>query len=467
MTNKFLVTVIIPVFNGDQYLGEAIKSVLDQTYQNFELVIVDDASTIDISGVINSFKDSRINYIRHETNLGANNSRNTGIKMSSGKIIAFLDQDDLFHREKLSNHVEYLSEHPDVGFTYNSRFELNYSAQTIRNIWRPPASMTLAELVQGFPISPSDMVVVRDWLNIAGMWDKKNNVHGGEITFAGRLFLSGCRFAFINKVLNYRRFETGRFYKDIRKKCDAELACQEEIISDPRFPQSECSIRNRAFMNSYLTWAYNALVQNETSLGQEYLINSVRLDPSIIEGNPCELINYFSSGCITDENRDHSVLLRKIFDQLPEEFSHLNNQYKWAVAYGFLIKAIRATIWNRENEGRLYFQKIAREDLMLDEQVLGKIADDILNFEYEYGPQASQDVLLRLAPYIRNLEGQYRLNQLKGKLIINRSFMRYRNGEYQDIPREVLTAIRLRPKYMLNRGVLSILVRSVKLSVFK
>ena len=93
------VSVIIPAYNGKEYLAEAIRSVLDQTYPNFEIVVVDDASPEFLWDIINKFNDPRVRIIRHERNFGAVAARQTGFKASSGDIIALLDQDDLFHKK--------------------------------------------------------------------------------------------------------------------------------------------------------------------------------------------------------------------------------------------------------------------------------------------------------------------------------------------------------------------------------
>ena len=82
---------------------------------------------------------------------------------SVGEIIVHLDQDDFFHPDKLRIHVEYLDKHPDVGFTYNSRFELYPSSGVIREILRPPQNLTLADLVLSFPLAPSVWVQRREW----------------------------------------------------------------------------------------------------------------------------------------------------------------------------------------------------------------------------------------------------------------------------------------------------------------
>ena len=88
------VSVIIPTHNRASLVNRAVRSVLDQTYVHFELIVVDDASTDNTQDVINSFADIRIVYVRHSENRGVSAARNTGIKAAQNKYISFLDDDD-------------------------------------------------------------------------------------------------------------------------------------------------------------------------------------------------------------------------------------------------------------------------------------------------------------------------------------------------------------------------------------
>ena len=125
-----------------------------------------------------SFSDPRVRLIRQPRNAGADAARNRGATMARGRIIAFLDQDDLFHPAKLERHVNYLRDHPSVDFTYNARFELNHDAESIRDIWQPPKEITMMDMVLGFPVSPSEMVLRREWLDNGGLFDTALHFHG-------------------------------------------------------------------------------------------------------------------------------------------------------------------------------------------------------------------------------------------------------------------------------------------------
>lgn len=112
-------SIIIPSFNRAELLRRSIVSVLAQTFRDFELIVVDDASSDGTRDVVESFADKRICYLCHDQNLGAPAARNTGIRAARGQYIAFQDSDDEWLPEKLARQVQMLDAAPsDVGVVY-------------------------------------------------------------------------------------------------------------------------------------------------------------------------------------------------------------------------------------------------------------------------------------------------------------------------------------------------------------
>ncbi|NQT04137.1 MAG: glycosyltransferase [Planctomycetes bacterium] len=105
-----LVSVVIPTYNRENLVGRAIKSVLSQTFEDFELIVVDDASLDNTEEVIKRFQDSRIKYVQHQKNMGAPATRNTGIRMAKGAYIGLLDDDDEWLPTKLDKQVNRFKE---------------------------------------------------------------------------------------------------------------------------------------------------------------------------------------------------------------------------------------------------------------------------------------------------------------------------------------------------------------------
>ena len=111
------VSVIIPVYNAEKYIAATIQSVLSQTYENFEILIIDDGSPDNSVEVCKQFKDSRIKIIR-QANRGLAGARNTGIRHAQGDYFAFLDADDIWLPNKLEKHVHHLNNSPTVGISF-------------------------------------------------------------------------------------------------------------------------------------------------------------------------------------------------------------------------------------------------------------------------------------------------------------------------------------------------------------
>lgn len=112
-----MVSVIIPTFNREKTLGKAIDSVLNQTYTDLELLVIDDCSTDNTEKLINSYNDKRLKYIKLETNQGACYARNVGIENSKGEYIAFQDSDDYWHENKLELQLDNMKKNnSDIDF---------------------------------------------------------------------------------------------------------------------------------------------------------------------------------------------------------------------------------------------------------------------------------------------------------------------------------------------------------------
>lgn len=108
-------TVLMPVYNGEKYLKEAIESILNQTFKDFEFLIINDGSTDNSVKIINSYQDKRIRLVHNETNLGLIYTLNKGIDLVESEYIARMDCDDISSTNRLSKQIKYLDQHPEVG----------------------------------------------------------------------------------------------------------------------------------------------------------------------------------------------------------------------------------------------------------------------------------------------------------------------------------------------------------------
>jgi glycosyltransferase involved in cell wall biosynthesis len=462
-----LFSVVIPSYNHAHFLRDAVESVLNQTLQDFEIIIVDDASVDNTRQVVDEFHDARIRYIVHPNNKGLSATRNTGIRASIGELIAFLDADDWYHPQKLELHADYLHKNPDVDVTYNARFELNHSAKTIRDIWRPPLKVGLADFVHGFPFAPSDMVLRRDELFNTGLLDESILLYGEDLYLYCKLARNGCNFSSVDRALNYRRYYSDKKYNNIDTIIKVNLRVLDDVFNDPRCSEEIIRLKSTSYAHFYLWYGIYALAQGETSLGQSSIQEATRLRPSLLQGNPCQLLDDLMEYSVVDDCKDHEQLLSKLIDQLPPDLKWVADNSGWTISRGYLIKAVRAVIWDRIQDAKAYFAKAMETGAKLDNLFLRRVSAQINSYEAEFGTDATQTVLNRLSPFLKKVGNGSDVNWLKGCYAINIGFRNYSMGNYANVPPAVFQAIIHDHSYLVNRGVLKILLGSLMKYAFQ
>lgn len=200
------VSIILPTFNRANLIIKAIESVLNQTYQNFELIIVDNFSTDNTLEIVNSFNEKRIKYFKYRNNGIIAKSRNYGIEKSQGKYIAFLDSDDWWKRNKLEISMIYLEKGYD--FTYHDLSISYVSKKTLikNNIhsWQIKSPSVENFMKNGNPIATSSVVIKKKLMNKIDGFSEDFKLIGAE-DFDAWLRCSNFSksYKYINKTLGY------------------------------------------------------------------------------------------------------------------------------------------------------------------------------------------------------------------------------------------------------------------------
>lgn len=138
MTESPKVTVVIPVYNREKYVGDAIGSILAQTFTDFELLVIDDGSTDGSVEVVRSYRDPRIRLECNETNWGIAKTRNRGIQLACGEYLAFLDSDDWAYPERLAKQAAFLDSHPDYAAVGAWVAWMDDKGHSLRRVKRKP-----------------------------------------------------------------------------------------------------------------------------------------------------------------------------------------------------------------------------------------------------------------------------------------------------------------------------------------
>jgi hypothetical protein len=164
---------------------------------------------------------------------------------------------------------------------------------------------------------------------------------------------------------------------------------------------------------------------------------------------------------IVDESRNYETLLQSIFAQLPPEMAYLSEQYDWALARGYLLKGTRDLIWKRIEQGQNHLARAAELGAQADESFLDALTHQLLNYEAVFGAAAAQSVLHNLALYLKPVATQVDVHRLQGHYSVNQAFRDYYAGKYLKVPSGVVRAVANDPRYLMNRGVLAMLFRSI------
>ena len=175
-----LVTVIIPTYNRAKYIEDTIRSVINQTYKNLEIIVYDDGSTDNTKEIVESFKDKRIKYFWQKNSGMPAVPRNKAINHSSGEYIAFIDSDDLWLPNKLEKQLKEYEQNNNVGLVCTSIIQFNENDEWIKNLELSDKDFTFKSLLFNSHVRLSSVLVKKSVLNDVGLFDENPIIRVGE-----------------------------------------------------------------------------------------------------------------------------------------------------------------------------------------------------------------------------------------------------------------------------------------------
>ena len=298
------VSVIIPTHNRTVFLRGALESVLRQTYEDFDIIVVDDASKEDVQGIINGFHDSRIRLIRHDFSMGEAGARNTGILNSQGEYIAFLDDDDEWLPKKLALQVEILDNSPSkVGGAYTGYIGVNFADQRVmyRKVPSKKGDIYRDLLRRNVIGTPSTVLIRRACIEKAGLFD-------GSVFYG----IDCDLYLRIARHFHFEYLEEPLVKYHIH---DDRITSNPEIVSKGLEAMSRKYASERGFLSDrkirslgYLSVGVNFCFRNNTSKGRRAFLKSILL-------NPFEWKSYFNLGLTLFGSRNF-VKLKKMKDSM-------------------------------------------------------------------------------------------------------------------------------------------------------
>jgi glycosyltransferase involved in cell wall biosynthesis len=209
MNASDLVSVIMPTWNRAQYVGESVGSVLQQTYSNIELIIVDDGSTDGTQDVVNKIADARCKYFWIEAGANISRARNFGIQHSQGAFIAYIDSDDLWEQEKIHKQLDALAAWPEKAMVFTDVIEFKENGIVRDGIYKPnflEGSITFKSILDNkLQIYPSSILYKRESLMEVGSHDE--GFRWNDLGFITRLMANGGGIIVPEKLTRIRKHQ--------------------------------------------------------------------------------------------------------------------------------------------------------------------------------------------------------------------------------------------------------------------
>lgn len=205
MQNNAPITVLLPVFNAEKYLKEAIDSILNQTFSDFEFLIIDDGSTDNSKGIILSYKDTRIRFLANSNNMGLIYTLNRGLDEARGRYIARMDADDISLPERLMKQHSFLFKNPDYSLVGCSAYLIDEHSKGIGQMFRPYNFETIVGNIFFFnPIIHPSTLFDKEFIQTIGGYNI-NAIHAEDYDLWFRILKAGGKmYCLDDMLLNHR-----------------------------------------------------------------------------------------------------------------------------------------------------------------------------------------------------------------------------------------------------------------------
>lgn len=290
------VSVIIPAYNYAAYLAQAIESMLAQSLNDYEIIVIDDASSDDTPKVVASFGD-RIRYFRNDVNGGLSFSRNRGISVSTGEYLVFLDADDVLLKDKLESQVQFLDTHSEFGVAYSDTVFCDVAGEDLGMRFsgvRSPHSGDVLEAVcrnNLFPIHAA--MVRRRCLDVVGRFEEY--YHPAQDWHLWLRLAGITRFHYENRVLCKYRVHRHNMTHNRYAMSRANARVRLWLIQSPLFHR----LSKPAQRYCCLSCGVSLAKMGDVTQGRELLGQAIRLGPWSLPSYALWLLSLTGSSTFT------------------------------------------------------------------------------------------------------------------------------------------------------------------------
>mgnify|MGYP000128949315 CR=1 FL=1 len=229
--NSPLISVVIPVYNGEKYISDTLDTIINQDYKNIEVILVNDGSTDNSSNILSGYvqKNSFVRVYDQE-NKGVASARNLGIKKSQGQFISFCDQDDFWHHEKISKQIK-LFDDEDIGLVHTAAYFRYLSAENPRTVVTSHLlrGHIFEQLIEKNTITCCSVMVRKTVFNKVGFFDPDNVIMGVDDWHMWLKVAMHYKVDFLSEPLCTHVFHGDNYSLNAIKMYAAEIACIEKI----------------------------------------------------------------------------------------------------------------------------------------------------------------------------------------------------------------------------------------------
>ena len=281
-----IVSVIVPTYNRANYLGEALDSILGQTFADYEAIVVDDGSTDRTAELVRSVSDPRIRYVYQE-NQGVSSARNRGIREARGSYVAFLDSDDLWLPELLETATKVLVSDSTIGLVYARAQAFHSTGDPLPyTSGAPPrfADDLLNSALWGDFVCTITTVVRREILDWVGPFDE--TMKGNEDWDMWIRLSRVTGFRFVDRVLALFRVHSGRMTLSASEHfetiTEGRFQPLNKVFDDPGASEHILSLKPLAYRNAHIDVACRWMTAGKVSKGLTHIRKAIAVGPSPI-----------------------------------------------------------------------------------------------------------------------------------------------------------------------------------------
>ncbi len=292
MTPK--VSVIIPTYNCYRYITQTVESVLEQTFTDYEIIIIDDGSTDNTHPVLEPYLD-KINYV-YQTNRGVAAARNRGLEMAQGEFIAFLDHDDVYLPDKLSVQVACFEAQPEVGMVHSGWRRINSAGESLGDVkpWLNVPKLDLIGWIQWMPVLFTPMLFRREWLDQVGKLDTGFK-QACDVDLIQRLALMGCQTAWVRQITAcYREHDRNDSLNTILQAKES-WEVRNKFFQQPDLPEEVRNLESKCRYHTLVWIAWRLFYTGYQKEMFQYLERSLNYTPYSASKTISDWLIFFKS----------------------------------------------------------------------------------------------------------------------------------------------------------------------------